>query len=159
VERARLSGFVGLISDTHGLLRPEALAALAGSRLILHAGDVGPASILDSLRRVAPVTAVRGNTDRGETAALPVTEYVEIGDGIRLCLTHILDDLDVDPAAAGCAAVVYGHTHVPRIERLDGVWFVNPGAAGPRRFELPVSVARMFVEAGGLRTEIVRLDG
>lgn len=158
MERAPLSGFVGLISDTHGLLRPEALAALEGSRLILHAGDVGPPSILKSMRRIAPVTAVRGNTDRGETGALPVTEYVEVGEGLRVCLTHILDDMDVDPAAAGCAAVIYGHTHVPKVERKGGVWYVNPGSAGPRRFKLPVTVARMFAEPGGLRTEIVTLE-
>lgn len=162
MDAARLSaptgGFVGLVSDTHGLLRPEALAALQGSRLIVHAGDVGRPEILAELGRIAPVTAVRGNTDVGELRRLPEREIVGVADGVQLCVIHILDDLDLDPAAAGCAAVVYGHTHVPRVERREGVWYVNPGSAGPRRFALPVTVARMFVEPGGLRTEIVPLD-
>jgi putative phosphoesterase len=153
-----MEGFVGLISDTHGLLRPEALEALAGSRLIVHAGDVGDRRILETLAGIAPVTAVRGNTDVGETRRLPETEVVEVAQGVRLYLIHILDDLDLDPAVAGMAAVVYGHTHEPKVERHGGVWYVNPGSAGPRRFSLPVTVARMFVEEGGLRTEIVTLE-
>jgi putative phosphoesterase len=151
------SAFVGLISDTHGLLRPEAVAALQGSRLILHAGDVGHGRILAELARIAPVTAVRGNTDVGEMRRLPEREVVDVGGGVRVCVIHILDDLDLDPAAAGCAAVIYGHTHEPRVERRGGVWYVNPGSAGPRRFSLPVTVARMYVEPGGVRTEIVEL--
>ena len=150
--------FVGLISDTHGLLRPEALAALEGSRQILHAGDVGPPAILDELRRIAPVTAVRGNTDVGETRALPETELVEVAAGVSIYVIHILDDLDVDPAAVGCAAVLYGHTHVPKVERRAGVLYVNPGSAGPRRFSLPVTVARLWLEPDGVRTEIVTLE-
>lgn len=151
------SGHIGLISDTHGLLRPEALAALAGSSLILHAGDVGGKDILAALERIAPVVAVRGNTYRGEMARLPETEVVTIAVGIDIYLIHILDDLALDPAAAGFAAVVYGHTHVPAVERRDGVWYLNPGSAGPRRFSLPVTVARLYVEPAGLRTELVTL--
>jgi putative phosphoesterase len=155
----RESGFVGLISDTHGLLRPEAVAALEGARLILHAGDVGDLAILDRLRVIAPVRAVHGNTDYGDVrAALPETDLVEIGDGVAIYLLHILDELDVDPEAAGCAGVMYGHTHEPRIERRGPIWYVNPGSAGPRRFKLPVSVARLHVEPDGLRIEIVELD-
>lgn len=150
--------FVGLISDTHGLLRPEAVAALEGSRAIVHAGDVGDPKILVELARIAPVTAVHGNTDRGELLHLPERELVEVAAGVRLCVVHVLEDLDLDPAAAGCAAVVYGHTHVPKTERRAGVWYLNPGSAGPRRFTLPVTVARMFLEPGRPRTEIVRLD-
>ena len=153
-----MSGFIGLISDTHGVLRPEALAALRGSRLILHAGDVGPGRILDALAEIAPVRAVYGNTDMGELRRLPERDIVDIGGGVQVCLIHILDDLDLDPAGAGCAAVVYGHTHVPKVERSAGVWYVNPGSAGPRRFKLPVTVARMYVEPAGLRTEIVTLE-
>jgi putative phosphoesterase len=152
------SGFVGLISDTHGLLRPEALAALRGARLILHAGDVGELSILDRLRELAPVRAVYGNTDGGAVRrALPETDLVEVADGVSVYLLHILDELDVDPASAGCAAVMYGHTHEPKVERRGSVWYVNPGSAGPRRFKLPVTVGRLFVEPSGLRTEVVDL--
>lgn len=151
--------FVGLISDTHGLLRPQALEALAGSRLILHAGDVGDAGILEALARIAPVRAVHGNTDGGGLRrALPETEVVALGDGVEVYLLHILDDLDLDPAASGFAAVVYGHTHVPATERREGVWYLNPGSAGPRRFRLPVTVARLHLDAAGLRPEIVELD-
>jgi putative phosphoesterase len=151
--------FVGLISDTHGLLRPEALAALEGSRLILHAGDVGDLAILDRLGEIAPVRAVYGNTDWGAIrGALPETDLVEVAPGVSIYLIHILDDLDVDPEAAGCAAVMYGHTHEPKVERRGGVWYLNPGSAGPRRFKLPVTVARLFAEPAGIRTEIVELD-
>jgi putative phosphoesterase len=154
---ADVGGFVGLISDTHGVLRPDALEALRGSRLVLHAGDVGDPRILETLAGLAPVTAVRGNTDGGALRALPETEVVEVAPGVRVYLLHILDELDLDPAAAGMAAVMYGHTHDPKVERRGGVWYVNPGSAGPRRFSLPVTVARMYVEEGGLRTEIVTL--
>lgn len=150
--------FVGLISDTHNLLRPEALEALRGASVILHAGDVGRPEILDELARVAPVHAVFGNTDYGEVRdRLPETAVVTVGDGVRLYMLHILDDLDLDPAAAGFAAVIYGHTHEPKVERRGGVWYVNPGSAGPRRFELPITVARMHLSAGEPRFEIVDL--
>jgi len=149
---------VGVISDTHGLLRPEALAALTGSDLILHAGDVGGPEVLGPLRELAPVHAVRGNVDRGAWAeALPATEAVEAGRHV-FYLLHILEELDLDPAAAGFTAVVTGHSHQPRSEVHGGVLYLNPGSAGPRRFKLPVTVARMRVTAGGLDPEIVELE-
>lgn len=150
---------VGLISDTHGLLRDEALAALEGSDVIVHAGDVGAQEILRRLSRIAPVHAVRGNTDSGAWAStLPHTEVVSAGDA-DLYVVHDIEDLDLDPAAAGFAAVIYGHSHRPDIARRDGVLFVNPGAAGHRRFRLPVCVGRLIVsDAGAVDAEIVELD-
>jgi uncharacterized protein len=149
---------VGVISDTHGLLRPEALAALAGSDLIVHAGDVGDATILERLAGIAPVRAVRGNVDRGAlAAALPSTELVEV-EGVHLYVLHILEELDLVPGAAGIGAVVYGHTHVPKIERRAGILYLNPGSAGPRRFTLPVTLARLVVDGGELEAELVELD-
>jgi uncharacterized protein len=146
---------IGVISDTHGLLRPEALAALQGTALIVHAGDVGSPDILDELRRIAPVVAVRGNVDKGAWAqALPLTEIVEC-DGLRLYVLHILDDLD--PPMAGLHAVIFGHSHQPKIETKDGVLYFNPGSAGPRRFSLPITVGRLTVATGTLRGEIVHL--
>jgi len=148
---------IGLISDTHGLLRPEAVQALRGCDRILHAGDVGSPAVLDRLRALAPVTAVRGNTDLATWAeALPPLEVVEAG-GLALCLVHDLDDLDLDPATAGFSAVVFGHSHHPESRRLGGVLYVNPGSAGPRRFDLPVSVGRVVVSGGTLEAEIVEL--
>jgi putative phosphoesterase len=148
---------VGVISDTHGLVRPEAVAALRGSELILHAGDVGGPEVLAALRALAPVVAVRGNNDRGPwAAALPLTKTLEIG-GLRLLLLHDLHDLDVDPVDAGLAAVIAGHSHRPHVERRHGVTFLNPGSAGPRRFTLPVAVARLSVGGGRLRARIVPL--
>src|SRR5690606_24854869 len=124
---------VGVISDTHGLLRPAAVEALAGSDLIVHAGDVGDAAILDALGAIAPVRAVRGNVDVGTWAAsLPPIEVVEVA-GQHLYVLHRLEDLDLDPAAAGFAAVIYGHSHRPSAERRGGVLFLNPGSAGPVR--------------------------
>ena len=153
------AGFIGLISDTHGLLRPQALTALRGASLILHAGDVGNPEILETLGRIAPVHAVRGNTDFGDVLdRLPETEVVAVADGVNVYLLHILDELDLDPAAAGIKAVIYGHTHEPLIQRRAGVWYINPGSAGPRRFKLPITVARMFVPSGELETEIVDLE-
>jgi putative phosphoesterase len=132
---------IGVISDTHGLLRPEAIKALAGVELIIHAGDIGKPQILAALTRIAPVHAVRGNTDRGDWAAdLPHTRVVEVG-GILIYVLHELFTLDLDPAAAGFAAVIFGHSHSPHMERKDGVLYLNPGSAGPRRFTLPVSLA------------------
>ena len=133
---------IGLISDTHGLLRPEAVHALKGSDLIIHAGDVGKAEVLDALKQLAPVVAVRGNVDRGAWAdALPLTAVVELG----IYVLHDVKELDLDPSAKGYRMVVSGHSHKPsQIERA-GVLYVNPGAAGPRRFRLPVTVARLDV--------------
>ena len=173
---------IGVISDTHGLLRPEALAALEGSELILHAGDVGDLRILHELGRIAPVHAVHGNTDWGELRGrLPRTVEVDLGSpdgkvaavvhgagagsssttpGGPLAYIHHGDrELDLDPAAAGIAMVVSGHTHRPLVERRGGVLYLNPGSAGPRRFTLPATVARVRVREGGkLEAEIVELD-
>src|SRR5579863_4481213 len=135
---------IGLISDTHGLLRAEAVSALEGCELIVHAGDVGPPAILDELSTIAPVYAVRGNTDIA-SAGLPPVRCVE-AQGLKIEVIHDLKDLEADPSARGVAVVVSGHTHVPKIERRGGVLFVNPGSAGPRRFRLPISVARLRVE-------------
>ena len=134
---------VGLISDTHGLLRPEALRALDGSDLIIHAGDVGKPEILDALRALAPVVAVRGNIDRGEWAStLPLTAVAEAGPA-AIYVLHDIHQLDLDPAAAGFHIVISGHSHKPSRTERDGVLYINPGSAGPRRFKLPLTVARL----------------
>jgi hypothetical protein len=139
---------IGVISDTHGLLRPEAVAALRGVEHILHAGDVGDVAILDELRKIAPVTAIRGNVDiSGACANLPATDVVELG-GKLFYLVHSVFDLDVNPAAAGIAMVVSGHSHKASVQVRDGVVFFNPGSAGPRRFSLPVTVGFVTVEDG-----------
>lgn len=131
---------IGVIADTHGLLRREAIDALQGCDHILHAGDVGDEAILDALRQIAPVTAIRGNIDRtGACSALPATEAVELA-GILFYLVHRIEDLDIDPRAASIAAVIFGHSHQPEITWRDGVLYFNPGSAGPRRFQLPVTV-------------------
>jgi uncharacterized protein len=149
---------VGVISDTHGLLRPEALAALRGVDLILHAGDVGKPEVLDELRRIAPMFVVRGNVDHGDWALqLPVSEIVQVGDQ-SFYMLHDIGELDLDPPTAGFAAVIFGHSHQPAIEVRDGVLFLNPGSAGPRRFKLPVSVARIRVSGGKLDPKIVTLN-
>jgi hypothetical protein len=149
---------LGVISDTHGLLRPEALTALAGSELIIHAGDIGTPDVLARLSEVAPVVAVRGNNDRHAWAsALPATEVVDV-HGLSLCIIHDVNDLDLDPRAAGFRAVIAGHSHRPHIEERAGVLFVNPGSAGPRRFALPVTLARLRVERQTLAANIVHLD-
>jgi putative phosphoesterase len=151
-------GHIGVISDTHGLLRPQAVAALQGSALIIHAGDVGRPEILDELRRIAPVVAVRGNVDTGVwPGRLPQSEMVE-HEGMRLYVLHILEELDLDPPTARFHAVITGHTHRPKTETRDGVLYFNPGSAGPRRFDLPVSVGRLSVADGKLRGELVYLQ-
>jgi len=146
----------GVISDTHGLLRPEMPALLEGVDHIFHIGDVGEAGIIAELARIAPVTAVRGNVDRGgEVGRLPLTEAVESPAGL-LYLIHILDDLDLDPAAAGIRAVLHGHTHRPDIRwGPDGVLYLNPGSCGPRRFDLPVTMAYLDVVEGELRPMLI----
>jgi putative phosphoesterase len=147
-----------VISDTHGLVRPEAMAALRGVDRIVHAGDIGSPAVLAALAAIAPVAAVRGNNDRAPWAAgLPETEVVEVGPA-RLYVLHDLHDLDLDPRAAGFAAVISGHSHVPRQEERDGVLYLNPGSAGPRRFRLPVSVGRLTVEAGRVSGALVPLE-
>jgi hypothetical protein len=144
---------IGVISDTHGLLRPEAIKALRGSDHIIHAGDVGAPEILDELRAIAPVTAVRGNIDKAAWAQqLPENEVLEVA-GVCIYVLHDLAQLDLKPKAAGFAAVVSGHSHVAKQETRDGVLYFNSGSAGPRRFKLPVSVGRLFVENGKLRCE------
>ena len=148
---------IGLISDTHGLFRPEAAEALHGSELIIHAGDVGDLRVLEQLRTIAPTIAVRGNVDTEAWAkVLPTTEVVEAGE-LRLYVLHDRSGLDLDPKAAGFAAVISGHTHRPSAEVRDGVLYLNPGSAGPRRFSLPVAVARLRVDGGHLSHEIVEL--
>jgi len=148
---------VGVISDTHGLLRPEALKALAGVHHILHAGDVGDPRILDALADIAPLTAIRGNIDRtGPCASLPPTELVELG-GRAFYLLHDLNDLDLDPAAAAVSVVVSGHSHKPVIELRRGVLYLNPGSAGPRRFSLPVTLAVVTLGDSSPTAEILHL--
>jgi hypothetical protein len=148
---------IGVISDTHGLLRAEALAALQGVEHILHAGDVGDISILEELKKIAPMTAIRGNVDtHGACAQLPATEMVELG-GKSFYLVHSVHDLDVSPQAAGIDCVVSGHSHKPEIETRRGVLYLNPGSAGPRRFSLPVTVAVVTVDGGAMRAEIVEI--
>ncbi len=145
---------IGVISDTHGLLRPEAVAALQGSDYIIHAGDVGDPQILDKLAAIAPVTAVRGNVDHGAWAQrLPTTNVLEIGE-VSIYVLHRLQDLDLKPEVAKFAAVVYGHSHVPKQESKNGVLYFNPGSAGPRRFKLAVSVGRLVVVRGRISAEI-----
>ena len=148
---------VGLISDTHGLLRPEAVRALRGVDRIVHAGDIGDPGILDALGELAPVTAVRGNNDRDHRfAGVPETASLAAG-GARIFVLHDVHELAFDPAAEGYAAVIAGHSHAPRVERRGGVLFVNPGSAGPRRFSLPIAVARLYVRAGHLRATVREL--
>lgn len=148
---------VGVLSDTHGLVRPEALEALRGSDLIVHAGDVGRPEVLEALGELAPTFAVRGNVDRGAWAdALPATEVVEAGE-LLLYVLHERAQLEVDPGAAGFAAVISGHSHRPSVDTREGVLYLNPGSAGPRRFRLPVAVARLRVRGRRLEPEIVEL--
>jgi putative phosphoesterase len=145
---------IGVISDTHGLLRPEALTALKGVEHILHAGDVGDISILEELRKIAPVTAIRGNVDtHGACAELPTTEMLELG-GKNFYLIHSLQDLDVVPEAAGIDCVVSGHSHKPEMIKKRDVLYLNPGSAGPRRFSLPVSVSIVFIDGEMVRAEL-----
>jgi putative phosphoesterase len=147
---------IGVISDTHGLLRPEALVALAEAEHILHAGDVGDAEILDALREIAPVTAIRGNVDvSGACGELPATEMVELA-GKLFYMVHSVHDLDIHPKAAGVDVVVSGHSHKPSVEMKGGVMYLNPGSAGPRRFALPVTVGLVTV-GDGVKARIVEI--
>jgi uncharacterized protein len=150
---------LGLISDTHGLLRQEALRALRGSDLILHAGDVGAPEILEALKEIAPVIAVRGNVDEGEWAErLPLTEVVEAGRA-SIYMLHILQELEIEPRAASFSIVVSGHSHKPGQTEKNGVLYINPGSAGPRRFRLPVTVARLDLEAKPWKAEFIEIAG
>ena len=149
---------IGIISDTHGLLRPEALAALDGSDLIIHAGDIGNEGVLASLGRIAPVFAVRGNNDHGDWAEkIPGSRLVKAG-GLSLYVLHDLKELDHAPSADKCAAVIAGHSHQPSIQKREGVLFINPGSAGPRRFHLPVAVARLRIRGLRLTARIIPLE-
>jgi putative phosphoesterase len=149
---------IGVISDTHGLLRPEAMEVLRGSEHIIHAGDVGSPEILEKLSTLAPVLAVRGNIDQGAwSRRLAETQVLELG-GVSIYVLHDLAQLDLKPKAAGFSVVVSGHSHVPKRETRDGVLYFNPGSAGPRRFKLPVSLGRLVVEAGSVTGELVQLS-
>ena len=148
---------IGIISDTHGLLRPEALAALRDSDYIIHAGDIGNPAILKTLAAIAPVTAIRGNVDREAWARkIPATNVFEVC-GLSIYVLHNLQELDLKPEAAGFAVVVYGHSHVAKQETKNGVLYFNPGSAGPRRFRLPVTAGRLMVKDGKVSGEIVEI--
>jgi putative phosphoesterase len=145
---------IGLISDTHGLVRPEALQALAGVEHIIHAGDVGGLEVIEALRRIAPVDVVRGNNDKDPWGQqLPAWLALEF-DGVGIHVLHDLNEMDIEPAAAGFQVVITGHSHKPLVSQRDGVLFVNPGSAGPRRFSLPVTLGYLNVEAGAALAEI-----
>ena len=151
------SHLIGVISDTHGILRPEAIQHLQHTELIIHAGDVGRQEVLDELRKIASVVAMRGNADTGAwAAALPIAEVVEVGE-MSIYVLHDLHQLDLDPAAAEFPAVISGHSHTPSIAQNNGVLFLNPGSAGPRRFNLPVSIALLRVDGKMVEAELVEL--
>ena len=152
-----LPNIIGLISDTHGLIRPEAFDTLRGSDLIIHCGDVGKPAVLDTLRRIAPVRAVRGNNDAGAWARrLPSSDMVEIGSH-KIYVLHNLSEFDLDPDAAGFTAVVFGHSQKAGIERQGGALFINPGSAGPRRFKLPITVATLTIRSRRCAARIIPL--
>jgi len=149
---------VGLISDTHGLLRPEAIESLRGSHSIVHAGDIGDPDILRALAEIAPVTAVRGNNDTGLWASrIRETAVLRVGE-VSIYVLHNLDELDLDPAAAGFQIVVSGHSHRPRCESRSGVLFINPGSAGPRRFRLPVCVGHLVISGAAVSSRLLELQ-
>jgi len=149
---------IGLISDTHGLLRPEAVAALQGCAQIIHAGDIGKPQVLDGLRAIAPLEAIRGNIDTADWAQeLPERLDLRIG-GLTLHVLHDLKQLDIDPLAAGVDVVIAGHSHKPKVERRDGVLYINPGSAGPRRFSLPISLALLELNDGDAQVELISLS-
>ena len=157
-ESTRIEKVIGVISDTHGMLRPEAAEALRGVELILHAGDVGSPEVLDALNDIAPVVAVRGNNDKGAWAEeLPAWEVAEVGV-VFIYMIHDLKEIDLSPSGAGFQVVVSGHSHKPSVEERRGVLYVNPGSAGPRRFKLPISVARLTVSGETVSAEVVELS-
>ena len=148
---------VGLISDTHGLLRPEAIAFLEGSDYIVHAGDICDPATLDSLAAIAPLTAVRGNNDAGAWAQhLPATEFLRVGE-VFIYVIHDLAELDIEPSAAGVRVVISGHSHKPAVEERDGVLYVNPGSSGPRRFTLPIAIGELMVSGSTVSARTVEL--
>jgi putative phosphoesterase len=148
---------IGLISDTHSLLRPEALAALQGCEQLIHAGDIGKPEILEALRAIAPLTVVRGNNDQDDSWAgdVPFSARLDVED-VSIYVTHILADVP-KPLPDGVQVVIVGHSHKPLIQTIDGVLYINPGSAGPRRFKLPISVALLHIDGQGLRAELVEL--
>lgn len=149
---------IGVISDTHGLLRPEALRALEGSDRVIHAGDVGDEGILEALRAIAPLTVVRGNVDtQAWSLKLPHGEMLEVG-GVRIYVVHDLGTLDIVPASAGVSVIVFGHSHHPDVFTRNGVTYFNPGSAGPRRFRLPVTVGRIEIDDGRPHARIVEIE-
>jgi putative phosphoesterase len=149
---------IGLISDTHGLLRPEALDYLKGSDFIIHAGDIGRREIIAELAKLAPVTVVRGNVDIAPwTRSIPETDVLAVGSTTYVYVLHDIDALNIDPMAAGFQVVVYGHSHRPTRWQKEGVLYVNPGSAGPRRFSLPISVGRLTVDEGAISVEMNEL--
>lgn len=148
---------IGVVSDTHGLLRPEALKHLNGVHRIVHAGDIGAPNVLEKLQNLAPVDAVRGNNDKGAWAeAIPETLFLEIR-GHQIHVLHDLNQIDLSPSAAGMSVVISGHSHKPIVEEHDGVLFINPGSLGPRRFRLPIALAKLYITAEAVRAEIVEL--
>jgi uncharacterized protein len=157
-DKGRFAGrLVGVIPDTHGLVRPEAVEALRGTDMILHAGDVGGPRVLEALGAVAPVVAVRGNNDKGEWAdSLPQRGVVEVG-AVFVYLLHDLKEIGLSPSGAGFKVVISGHSHKPSVEERGGVLYLNPGSAGPRRFSLPVSVARLMVSGEAVDAEVIKL--
>ena len=149
---------MGILSDTHGLLRAEVVSALSDCDIIIHAGDVGDSTVLEELGRIAPVHAVKGNTDMGKWAqALPLTDCIEF-QGHFIYVLHEIDRLDLDPGAAKFEMVIFGHSHEPELKKKDSVIYLNPGSAGPRRFSLPVSIAKVIVNSGGLVPKIIKLN-
>ena len=149
---------IGVISDTHGLLRDEALTTLRDSDLILHAGDIGSEDVISSLSEIAPVKAVRGNIDKGEWASrFPEVESVQV-ESINFYLLHRIEDLDIDPIAEGFQVVISGHSHKPSIKEVRGITYLNPGSAGPRRFKLPICLAKVVVEGENAEVEIIQLE-
>jgi putative phosphoesterase len=149
---------IGIISDTHSLLRPQAIEALKGVEMILHAGDIGNQQVLDTLNDIAPVVAVRGNNDKGEWAnALPDWEVVEVGN-VSIYLLHDVKEIDISPSGAGFHVVVSGHSHKPSTEEHRGILYINPGSAGPRRFTLPVTLAHLHVVGDGVHANIIELS-
>ena len=153
----RNNAVIGVISDTHGLLRAEAAAALSGSDLIIHAGDIGSQDLLETLSSMAPVVAVRGNTDNGDRLSeIPASEVVDVG-GCLIYVLHDLQQLDLDPAAAGFSVVIYGHSHLPAVFVKNGVMYLNPGSSGPKRFKCPVSIAQLRIVNGLPEAELIAL--
>lgn len=148
---------IGVISDTHGLIRPESLRALRGAELIIHAGDIGKPDVIEALKSIAPVVAIRGNNDREKWARkFPETAVVEVGK-VRIYVIHNIKEIKIDPSAAGFQVVISGHSHRPSVLRRGGVLFLNPGSAGPRRFKLPIAVARLRIRGESVSARIVEL--